>query len=132
MAQKTKLKPETNSSGTKESSNNQSRSGDKLSMSGQLQITNLGQIQTQLDSLTKKRFVELEVKLTGEGADILKNPQIRTGSINIQTNTASSNTESSRKQLLDSSAQGRALLALSNSFAKDAGEGLNAPFWFIF
>ena len=68
MAQKTKLKPETNSSGTKESSNNQSRSGDKLSMSGQLQITNLGQIQTQLDSLTKKRFVELEVKLTGDSS----------------------------------------------------------------
>ncbi|WP_434311461.1 hypothetical protein [Hominifimenecus sp. rT4P-3] len=100
----------------------------KLSLSGELQITNLNQIRTQLDSLTKKRFVELEVKLTGDGADFLKNPQIRTGPVQVQTtaapsNTSSSKSTSSKPSLFDSSAQGRALVAASTPLIRDAGEG---------
>ena len=122
MAEKSKTPSSANAPASTKSNHLRELDDKDLSLSGQLQISNFDQIQSQLDALVKNRILQLEVQLTGEGADLLRNPQLQAGTITIQANTASS-AASSKTPLFDSSAQNRFIMAASNSIAQDAGEG---------
>ena len=97
----------------------------ELSLSGQLQITNLSQVQQQLEDLTRKRVTQLEVQLTGDGADLLKNFQVSPISlpVTLQVSNSSSGSGSNQRGSILNQLQN----ALIKSFEKDAGEGKMLP-----
>ena len=97
----------------------------ELSLSGQLQISNLNQVQQQLEDLTRKRVTQLEVQLTGDGADLLKNFQVSPISlpVTLQVSNSSSGSGSNQRGSILNQLQN----ALIKSFEKDAGEGKMLP-----
>ena len=97
----------------------------ELSLSGRLQITNLSQVQQQLEDLTRKRVTQLEVQLTGDGADLLKNFQVSPISlpVTLQVSNSSSGSGSNQRGSILNQLQN----ALIKSFEKDAGEGKMLP-----
>ena len=105
----------------------------ELSLSGQLQISNLNQVQQHLEDLTRKRVTQLEVQLTGDGADLLKNFQVSPISlpVTLQGSNSSSGSGSSSGSSSFSS-WGKSTLnqlqaALAKAFNEDAGEGKMLP-----
>ena len=97
----------------------------ELSLSGQLQISNLNQVQQQLEDLTRKRVAQLEIQLTGDGADLLKNFQVSPISlpVTLQVSNSSSGSGSNQRGSILNQLQN----ALIKSFEKDAGEGKMLP-----
>ncbi len=97
----------------------------ELSLSGQLQISNLNQVQQHLEDLTRKRVTQLEVQLTGDGADLLKNFQVSPISlpVTLQVSNSSSGSGSNQRGSILNQLQN----ALIKSFEKDAGEGKMLP-----
>ena len=97
----------------------------ELSLSGQFQISNLNQVQQQLEDLTRKRVTQLEVQLTGDGADLLKNFQVSPISlpVTLQVSNSSSGSGSNQRGSILNQLQN----ALIKSFEKDAGEGKMLP-----
>ena len=98
----------------------------ELSLSGQLQISNPNQVQQHLEDLTRKRVTQLEVQLTGDGADLLKNFQVSPISlpVTLQVSNSSSGSGSNQRGSILNQLQN----ALIKSFEKDAGEGKMLPF----
>ena len=97
----------------------------ELSLSGQLQISNLNQVQQHLEDLTRKRVTQLEVQLTGDGADLLKNFQVSPISLPVTLQVSNSSSGSGSNQR--GSILNQLRNALIKSFEKDAGEGKMLP-----
>ena len=73
----------------------------ELSLSGQLQISNLNQVQQQLEDLTRKRVAQLEIQLTGDGADLLKNFQVSPISLPVTLQVSNSSSGSGSANSID-------------------------------